>query len=227
MPENWKEKLSILTCRYLFGGFEGSRRFESDGFSKKVYLFQADYTLGFTTDWKHILLNKRLFEEDLENVQRQIFLHEKGHEESSILHLTAGWLPLLTFYVAVPLIVSLTILTLISELLFNSPLFGLTSAEIWKFFYALVLLVPISIITSYIIETKADLFSLKYMDSADFREAKESFKEIQPITPFRLLLIRLTHPSADFVLDFQRLLDKLRDVRGSNQVNTELKSKNE
>lgn len=210
MPKNWKEKLSILTCRYLFDGFEGSRRFESDGFSEKVYLFKGDYTLGFTTDWKHILLNKRLFDEELENAQRQIFLHEKGHKKSGILHLIAGWLPLLTFYVATPLIGSLAVFTLIADIFFNSPLFGLTSAEVWRSLYALALLVPICIIMSYTIETEVDLFSLKYMDEEEFREAKESFKEIQPLTPARLFLIRLTHPSAGFVLKVQSIINRLR-----------------
>jgi len=209
MPENWKEKLSILFCKYLFDGFEGTTRFESDGFSEKIYLFDADYTLGLTTAWRHILINQRVFEEGSKKSQRQIFLHEKGHANSSILHLTIGGLYLLFFYFFTPLIGFLSLSVLVAEGFFNTAILGLTSSEAWGYLYVLAVLSPLAILISYIVETQADLFSLRYMDPADFKEAVESYKEIQPITLPRLFLIRMTHPSADFVLDVKKVLDKL------------------
>lgn len=210
MLGNWKEKLSILICEYFLDGFEGTRRFESDGFSEKIYLFRADYTLGLTTEWKHIFMNQRLFEEDLKKTQRQIFLHEQGHAKSSTLHIFLGGLSQLYLYTAGLLIVFLALYTLVVEGFLNITLLGLTSAEAWFYLSILTLLFPLAIATSYIIETKADLFSLKYMEPEDFREAKESYKDIQPITRTRLFLIRLTHPSADFVLRIKKILDKIR-----------------
>ena len=208
MLENWKEKLSILTCKYFFDGYEGKRIFESDGFSEEVYLFDADYTVGLTTEWKHIFMNQRLFEENLEKAQRQTFLHEKGHANSSILHLITGSIPLLFFYAVAPLAGFLSISVLITDLVFNAGIVGLTSSDAWRYLYILALSFPVAVTISYIIETKADLFSLKYMEPEEFREAKESFKEVQPITKFRMFLIRLTHPSPSFVLNIYRLLNR-------------------
>ena len=206
MLESLKQKLSILTCKYFFNGFEGTRRFETDGFSEQVYLFNADYTLGLFAEWKHIFMNQKLFGKELEGTQRQIFLHEKGHENTNMLLVTLGGLSQLFIYTGAPLIIFLTVAALLAEEVINSGIPVLTTQELLSPLYIVAALYPLAIITSYISETKADLFSLKYMTTEEFRKAKKAYKEIQPLTRKRLFLIRLTHPSTKFVLRTHRII---------------------
>lgn len=210
MLGNWKEKLSILFCRYFLGGLEGTRRVETDGFSEKVYLFDADYTLGLTTEWKHIFMNKRLFEEDLEKAQRQIFLHEKGHVKSGTLLIFLGGLPILLLYFLAPIVGLISSSVLLAYRIFNTTILGLTVSQAWLYLFILTVISFLAVVVSYIVETMADLYSLKYMAPEDFREAKESFKQIQPISNILLFIIRLTHPSANFVLRVKKIQDKIR-----------------
>jgi hypothetical protein len=210
MLGNWKEKLSILFCRYFLGGLEGTRRVETDGFSEKVYLFDADYTLGLTTEWKHIFMNKRLFEENLEKAQRQIFLHEKGHVKSGTLLILLGGFPLLLLYFLGPIVCLISLSIILADGIFNTTILGSTVSQAWLYLSILTVLSLPAVVVSYIVETMADLYSLKYIEPKDFREAKESFKQIQPISKIHLFIIRLTHPSASFVLRVRKIKNKIR-----------------
>ena len=208
MTQDFLEKLSILTCKYLFDGFERVETVESEGFSEDVYLFNADITLGLTTDWRHILLNKKLFREELTEGKRQMFLHEKGHKESGMPELIAGWIPYLIYYFFGPLLLLTSLSALATNCFLNSNLLGITALQAWQRLYLLAIVLPLASIISYIIEIRAELFSLRYMTAEEFKKAKKEQRTIQNASEVRLYLNRLTHPSANFVLRVKSILEK-------------------
>lgn len=210
MAQKLSEKLSILSCRYLFDSYEGVQRVESDGFSEKVYLFNADITLGLTTDWKHILLNKKLFEDEMNNSKRQMFLHEKGHKERGTIELISGWIPYLIYYFFGPLLLIISLISLGGNMLLGRSLLGITTSQAWKLLYTLPIILLLATTISYIIEIRAELFSLEYMSPSEFKKAKKAQRKIQNGSEVRLDLNQLTHPSPDLVLKINSILNTIR-----------------
>jgi hypothetical protein len=200
-----REKLAIITCNYFFDGFKGKRDVEIEGFFREVFVFKADYIQGMNSPWG-LMLNEKLFENEFEELRELTFLHEIGHEKSSLLIQIPANLRFLLF----PSTLFIGFLTALMLILVPSVEPGFTNylksgqvVELFQIFTGLYLSAPFF---SYLSELQAEFFAIDRIGIDKFQEAMRNAEEIHPEKSLlRRITIRLSHPSPEFTVKAYRL----------------------
>jgi Zn-dependent protease with chaperone function len=208
MIRQLEEKFLELYCQIFFDKFVGKNVLEFDGFSREVFIFDADNIMGFSMPWGRIMVNRKLLEADNSTALRHIFLHEIGHTESNkIIMVVSGLFQFLLY--PMPLALGTTGMVFTGFAAFSEIFSGILEPGLAaSTFGFLVVLYPAASIISYLGEFRAEFFAIQHTGREKYQEAHRQHMEIRSERSLLTkAVIRTSHPSPEITLKIHDFLN--------------------